>query len=210
LAEDALDELHYFIIQDKLDGTREASPELGDGLSAKAQHARHAARHTSGNWLSCFSCCRSQDDVAAAAKMSVDHGVHVGKLPFDRVAMSNKIKQLIEELHSNCTPVSDLLKIVSGSNPQQHMPGFAKRPDTSSEITQKLFGRDAIFENTIEEIISVTQTGKTLSVLPIVGPGGIGKTTFTQHIYNHTKIKDHFIVRAWICVSTNFDVLKIT
>ncbi|KAG0519926.1 hypothetical protein BDA96_08G028800 [Sorghum bicolor] len=210
-AEDALDELHYFMIQDKLDGTRKATPDLGDGLSAKANHAQHAARNTAGNWLLCFSCCRPKDDVAAAA-MSRDHGGHAEKLPFDRVEMSNKIKQLIEELHSNCTPVSDLLKIVSGSNPQPHMPAITKRPDTSSEITQdKLFGRDAIFEKTVEEIISVTQSGKTLSVLPIVGPGGIGKTTFTQHLVNHTRIKQCFPdINIWICVSTNFDVLKLT
>ncbi|CAD6270668.1 unnamed protein product [Miscanthus lutarioriparius] len=209
-AEDALDELHYFMIQDKLDGAQEATLDLGGGLGAKAQHARHAARHTSGNWLSCFSCCRSKDDVAAA--MSLDHGGHVEKLPFNRVEMSNKIKQLIKELHSNCTPVCKLLKIVSVCNPQPHMPAFTKRPDTSSQITQeKLFGRDAIFEKTIEEIISVTQSGKTLSVLPIVGPGGIGKTTFTQHLVNDPRIKECFPdINVWICVSTNFDVLNLT
>jgi len=87
--------------------------------------------------------------------MSLDHGGHVEKLPFNRVEMSNKIKQLIEELHSNCTPVSDLLKIVSGSKPQPHMPAFTKRPDTSSKITQKLFGRDAIFKKTIKRLFSV-------------------------------------------------------
>jgi hypothetical protein len=63
--------------------------------------------------------------------MDLDGG-HVGKLPFDRVAMSNKIKQLIEELHSNCTPVSDLLKVVSANNPQTHMPASNKRPDRTS------------------------------------------------------------------------------
>jgi len=205
-ADDALDELHYFIIQDKLDGTRDATPDLGGGLSAKAQQACHAARNTAGNWLSCFSCCHSQDDVA------FDHGGHVKKLPFNPVEISNKIKQLIEELHSNCTPVSDLLKIVSsGSNPQPHMPAITKRRDTSAEITQgKLFGRDAIFEKTMEEIISVTHSGETLSVLPIVGPGGIGKTTFTQHLYDDTRIKEHFGVTVWICVSTNFDVYRLT
>ncbi|KAM0843389.1 hypothetical protein ACQ4PT_057732 [Festuca glaucescens] len=31
-AEDALDELHYFMIQDQLDGTQEAAADLGDGL----------------------------------------------------------------------------------------------------------------------------------------------------------------------------------
>jgi CRISPR/Cas system CSM-associated protein Csm2 small subunit len=209
-AEDALDELHYFMIQDKLDGTQEATPDLGNGLSAKAHHAHHAARHTAGNWLSCFPCCRSQDDAAAAA-MSLDHGGHVEKLTFNRVEMSNKIKQLIEELHSYCTPISNLLDKIPSSYLQPHMPASTKRSDTSSEITQKkLFGRDAIFEKTVKDIISATQSGETLSVLPIVGPGGIGKTTFTQHLYNDTRIKKQFSVRVWTCVSTNFDVLKLT
>jgi hypothetical protein len=214
-AEDALDELHYFMIQDKHDGTRDATPELGDGLSAQAHHVCHAARHTSGNWLSCcFSCCRPQEDAAAADNGDVvhNHCVHDGKLPFDRVSMSNKIKNLIEELHSKCTHVSDLLKILSASSdPQPHIPASTKRPHTSSHITQdKLFGRDAIFQKTIDDIIIAKDSGKTLSVLPIVGPGGIGKTTFAQHLYNHTRIKEHFIVKVWICVSTNFDVLRLT
>jgi hypothetical protein len=215
-ADDALDELHYFMIQDKHDRTRDATLELGDGLAAQAQHVRHAARHTSGNWLSCcFSCCRPQEHVAAADDGDVvhNHHVHDGKLPFDRVTMSNNIKQLIEELHSMCTPVSDLLKIVSAnSNPQPHyMPAFTERPHTSSQITQKkLFGRNTIFRRTIRQIINSKYSGNNLSVLPIVGPGGIGKTTFAQHLYNHTRIKKLFTVRVWLCVSTNFDVLRIT
>ncbi|KAI4983371.1 hypothetical protein ZWY2020_023863 [Hordeum vulgare] len=45
-AEDALDELHYFMIQDRLDGTHEAAPEMGDGFHGHALHGRHAAHHT--------------------------------------------------------------------------------------------------------------------------------------------------------------------
>jgi hypothetical protein len=130
-------------------------------------------------------------------------------MPFDRVALSDKIKLLIEEMHSYCTPISKLLDKTPMSN--LHMPVSIKRPDTSSQITQdELFGRDAIFQKTIEDIIIAKDSGKTLSVLPMVGPGGIGKTTFAQHLYNHTRIKEHFTVRVWICVSTNFDVLRLT
>ncbi|KAM3215464.1 hypothetical protein ACQJBY_067467 [Aegilops geniculata] len=51
-AEDALDELHYFIIQDDLDGTKYAVPDLGDDLRGHARHGRHALRHTIGGfWL---------------------------------------------------------------------------------------------------------------------------------------------------------------
>jgi hypothetical protein len=61
-AEDTLDELHYFIIQDQLDGTHYAVPDLGDDLWGHARHARHALRHTVGNCLACFSCSRMQSD----------------------------------------------------------------------------------------------------------------------------------------------------
>ncbi|CAN6251105.1 unnamed protein product [Urochloa humidicola] len=213
-AEDALDELHYFMIQDELDGTREATPELDGGLAAQALHARHAAHNTAGNWLSCFSCCRSQDDVAAVtentsnAVKSVNHidGGHEDKLPFDRVAMSNKIMQLIQDMHSLCPRISDLLKI----NTSISITNSLERPAIGSTIRQeKLYGRSTIFKQTINRMTSDT-CHENLSVIPIVGPGGIGKTTFTQHLYNDKKTEEHFTVRVWVCVSTNFDVLKLT
>lgn len=48
-AEDSLDELHYFKIQDQLDGTNYAAPDLGDSLRGHARHGGHAARHTIGS-----------------------------------------------------------------------------------------------------------------------------------------------------------------
>ncbi|TVU03294.1 hypothetical protein EJB05_51166, partial [Eragrostis curvula] len=198
-AENALDELHYFRIQDQLDGTQEAV--LVDGLSKHAQHVRHAVRHTAGNWFSCFSCCCTQGDPDVAA---------VDKIPFDRVAMSKHIKSLIEEMHTLCDPIIKLLQVSLSSNPQKVICTTLKRPPTSSLTTQdKLYGRDAIFSQTIDYMTSEMHN-ETLSVLPIVGPGGIGKTTLTQHLFNHEEIKQRFTVRVWVCVSTNFDVVKLT
>ena len=47
-AEDALDELHYFMIQEKLDNTNYTLPDLGDDLRGHARHGRHALRHIVG------------------------------------------------------------------------------------------------------------------------------------------------------------------
>ncbi|XBH66055.1 hypothetical protein VPH35_119527 [Triticum aestivum] len=185
-AEDALDELHYFMIQDQLDGTQDAVPELGDNLRGHALHVSHAARSTVGKWLTCFSCAPTQDDDYVDATVvatnnpqdaTSSNSGHVGKLKFDRVAMSNKIKSVIESIHSLCDPVSDLLNKIPNINTSITM----KRAPTSSVAAQdKLYGRRVIFEQTVSALTGSTYLGETLSVLPFVGPGGIGKTTFTN------------------------------
>ncbi|CAL4970172.1 unnamed protein product [Urochloa decumbens] len=121
--------------------------------------------------------------------------------------MSNKIKQLIQDMHSICPHISDLLKV----NTKSSMPNSLERPLIGSTIRsqEKLYGRSTIFEQTINRMTSDTFHGN-LSIIPIVGPGGIGKTTFTQHLYNDKRTEEHFTVRVWVCVSTNFDVLKLT
>ncbi|KAL0395974.1 UNVERIFIED_CONTAM: putative disease resistance protein RGA3 [Sesamum calycinum] len=51
----------------------------------------------------------------------------------------------------------------------------------------------------------VNPNDEVVSVVPIVGMGGLGKTTFARLIFNDQRTVKHFHKRIWICVSQNFD-----
>ncbi|KAH0462895.1 hypothetical protein IEQ34_007477 [Dendrobium chrysotoxum] len=57
-----------------------------------------------------------------------------------------------------------------------------------------------------------TDLYRNISLLSIVGHGGMGKTTLLQLVYkdvNKDEIAKEFELKMWVCVSNNFDVKKV-
>ncbi|MQM17034.1 hypothetical protein Taro_050001 [Colocasia esculenta] len=84
-------------------------------------------------------------------------------------------------------------------------------PDKSSVI-----GRDGEKEQIIKILLSdlvaesSSNNNKGFSIVPIVGWGGMGKTTLAQLVYNDEKVQKHFELMMWVCVSTNSDRQRLT
>ncbi|KAF7010958.1 hypothetical protein CFC21_025318 [Triticum aestivum] len=139
-----------------------------------------------------------------------DHGnaQDIPQLEFNRVHFSQKMKAIVEKLQLMRNEVN---KILQGCGPRIVIDIAQSRPITRAKSTEpKLYGRDGVMNSIIHDITKGQYCDKGLTVLPVVGPGGMGKTTLIQHIYHNQQVQNHFSVKIWICVSFNFNLDKIS
>ncbi|XP_027119741.1 putative disease resistance protein RGA3 [Coffea arabica] len=82
---------------------------------------------------------------------------------------------------------------------------FIKNRETDSVTVDASFvGRDNDVSAIVTQLTAMNNN-ETISVLAIVGMGGIGKTTLARKVFNDPNIEKHFDKRIWVCVSEDFN-----
>ncbi|KAI8025362.1 putative disease resistance protein RGA4 [Camellia lanceoleosa] len=117
--------------------------------------------------------------------------------------MSHKIKALRHELDEIA---SDKNKFHFKECVDRRPSEYRRREQTHSFVrTSRIIGRDDD-KKAILEMVMDGGAQEDMSIVSIVGIGGLGKTTLAQLVFNDEKVVTSFELRVWVCVSNVFNL----
>ncbi|PWA74511.1 NB-ARC domains-containing protein [Artemisia annua] len=114
-------------------------------------------------------------------------------------SITTKLQELIDEKNNLGLAVKD-----GGSKNKN------RNYQTSLVDAPSIVGREGDKKELLQKLLSDEPCNKNFSIVPIVGMGGMGKTTLAKLLYDDQLVKDHFELKAWVCVSDDFDSFNIS
>ncbi|XP_059657096.1 putative disease resistance protein RGA3 [Cornus florida] len=174
----------------KLKQTTYHIDDVLDECATEAARLKESKRQTLDKVRGCFLSCYS---------------------PVDNVLFRHKIGNKMKEINEKLNAIAEdrrnfhLHEVVVANRV-----GIPEWRETSSLLTgPHVYGRENDKESIIEQLVKHASECEDVSVLPILGIGGLGKTTLAQLVFNDQRVSEHFELKIWVCVSEDFEIKRV-
>ncbi|KAM0002955.1 putative P-loop containing nucleoside triphosphate hydrolase, leucine-rich repeat domain superfamily [Helianthus debilis subsp. tardiflorus] len=139
-------------------------------------------------------------------------------------AMTSKVKKLVPTCCINLSlsqrihhKLDDITTKLQDLEKEKVTLGLIVKDERSKRIyqtslvdTSSVVGREKEKKELLLKLLGDEPCDKNFSIVPIVGMGGLGKTTLAKILYDDEEVKKHFELMAWVCVSDQLDIFHIS
>ncbi|XP_028799848.1 putative disease resistance protein RGA4 [Neltuma alba] len=128
----------------------------------------------------------------------------------NQVVYNFKMAHKLRELRGRLGEIdTDKKQFDFDDHPPKPLSLLEERKQTYSFVQEdEIIGREKEKDMILSYLLD-NDAEASVSIIPIVGFGGLGKTTLAQIVYNHVDVQKHFGLQRWVCVSDEFDVKQI-
>jgi hypothetical protein len=128
----------------------------------------------------------------------------------EKEELAENLKKIFERLERLERKATTLHLITRVGVKRSYDPQSRSLPTTSRLGGSRVYGRHDAKQAITDLLLSDDAKMKDLEVIPIVGMGGIGKTTLAKFVCNDGAVQKWFDLKTWAHVSQVFDALKLT
>ncbi|CDP17557.1 unnamed protein product [Coffea canephora] len=113
---------------------------------------------------------------------------------FNKIGFRSRLGSVIREINTNLQRI------------HRDAEATTSRQTDSTIVRRDVLGRDKDESEIVKKLL--TESESVISVIPVTGMGGLGKTTLAKAIYENEQIVGHFDKKIWVCVAEKVDRIE--